>query len=134
MKQIFLPKNLLTILLSLSMFFIAPGCLEKINHAAEGETDEYDGPDQAMKFEFDRTKDPATGKVPRNLLVGAMLYTDSMKAALPFQLIAGYGNWVERGPAYDAVGVSNGNTRANSGIASGRVRAIFVDLADVTGN
>ena len=129
-----LAKYIFTILLSLSVLLILPGCRQKINNVGGEENDKYDSPDQAMQFEFDRTKDPATGKVPRNLLMSAMLYTDSLKAALPFQLIAGYGNWTERGPTYDAVGVSNGNTRANNGIASGRVRAIFVDGADATGN
>src|SRR5205085_9914290 len=42
--------------------------------------------------------------------------------------------WAERGPNSDAVGITNGNTRANSGVAAGRVRAIWVDLADGTGN
>jgi len=134
MTRTFLVKHILTFLLSLSVLFVLPGCLEKINHAAGKETDEYDSPDQAMKFEFDRTIDPATGTVPRDRLIRAMQYTDSLKAVLPFQLIAGYGNWTERGPNSDAVGPSNGNTRANSGITSGRIRAILVDAADATGN
>jgi photosystem II stability/assembly factor-like uncharacterized protein len=87
-----------------------------------------------MEMEFNRTKDPATGTVPRDRLLKALLYTDSLKKELPFQLISGYGNWTERGPNSDVVGGSNGNTRANSGIASGRIRAMLVDAADATGN
>jgi len=108
-------------------------CVQKADRE-EGENEEYDGPDKAMEMEFKRTKDPATGTVPRDRLLKALLYTDSLKRELPFQLIAGYGNWTERGPTSDVVGGSNGNTRANSGITSGRIRAILVDAADVTGN
>lgn len=109
------------------------GCIQKTASEA-GENEEYDGPDKAMEMEFNRTKDPATGTVPRDRLISALYYTDSLKKTLPFQLVAGYGNWTERGPTSDAVGVSNGNTRANSGIASGRIRAVLVDAADATGN
>lgn len=132
MKKTALLKNIFLLIFSLSSIFEISGCLEKINKNFD-ENEMYDGPDKAMEFEFNRTKDPATGTVPRYLLVPAMQYTDSLKAILPFQLIAGYGNWTERGPSSDAVGVSNGNTRANSGIASGRIRAILVDASDATG-
>ena len=40
--------------------------------------------------------------------------------------------WSERGPNSDIPGPSNGNTRAGNGIASGRMRAIWVDLSDAT--
>src|SRR5437773_12232031 len=36
------------------------------------ENDEYDGPDLAAKLEFEKTKDPATGKVPRIRLLSAL--------------------------------------------------------------
>jgi len=104
------------------------------NNTEYRKNDEYDGPEKAMEMEFNRTKDPATGTVPRDRLLSAMQHTDSLKAILPFQLIAGYGNWTERGPSADAVGTSNGNTRANSGKASGRVRTMLVDANDATGN
>ncbi len=108
------------------------GCVQKTNYDVEKE--KYDGPAMIAKMEFERTKDPATGTVPRDRLIRALYYTDSLKKTLPFQLIAGYGNWTERGPTADVVGVSNGNTRANSGIASGRIRAVLVDAADPLGN
>ena len=132
MKKTVLIKFVMAVLFIaiLSPFY---SCLQKINKG-NTENDMYDGPDKAAAFEFNRTKDPATGTVPRNRLIKALEYTDSLKKVLPFQLIAGYGNWTERGPSYDAVGASNGNTRANSGIASGRIRAILVDAADATGN
>ncbi|MBK8521852.1 MAG: T9SS type A sorting domain-containing protein [Ferruginibacter sp.] len=109
------------------------GCIQKSTNEA-GEKEKYDGPAMIAQMEFDRTKDPATGTVPRERLMKALVHTDSLKKILPFQLIAGYGNWTERGPTADAVGPSNGNTRANSGITSGRIRAVMVDAADVTGN
>ena len=96
----------------------------------------YDGPDKAAQFEFDRTKDPATGKVPREKYLTALQKTIELKTT------AGFGpgssesfgaGWVERGPISDAVGPSSGNTRANSGVASGRVRGILVDNGDATG-
>ena len=40
--------------------------------------------------------------------------------------------WTERGPNSDVTGPSNGNTRPGNGITSGRVRAIWEDLGDVT--
>ncbi len=132
MKKTSLVKNIFLLIFSLSIIFELSGCLEKLNKNID-EDDKYDGPDKAMAFEFNRTKDPATGDVPTDHLLHAMYYTDSLKALLPFQLIAGYGNWTERGPNSDAVGGSNGNTRANSGIASGRIRAICPDLNDATG-
>jgi len=125
-------KNLFLQLISLSIFFALSGCLQKINRNTE-HGDMYDGPDKAEEFEINRTIDPATGTVPTDRLLTAMEYTDSLKAVLPFQLIAGYGNWTERGPNSDAVGASNGNTRANSGVASGRIRTIWPDLNDATG-
>lgn len=110
------------------------GCIQQNNPQKGDKTEEYDGPDKAMEMEFNRTRDPATGTVPRERLYKALLYTDSIKKELPFQVVAGYGNWIERGPSSDAVGPSNGNTRANSGITSGRIRAMLVDAADATGN
>lgn len=127
-----LHKRALGIIFPFALILMFSGCLDRIKHQ-ENEADRYDGPDKAAEFEFNRTKDP-TGKVPRERLVTAMSYTDSLKQVLPFQLIAGYGNWTERGPSFDAVGPSNGNTRANSGITSGRIRAIMVDASDATGN
>jgi trimeric autotransporter adhesin len=109
------------------------GCIQK-NDRFHGEKEEYDGPAEIAAMEFERTKDPATGTVPRHHLYKALQYTDSIKALLPFQVIAGYGTWAERGPVSDVVGGSNGNTRANFGVASGRIRAVMVDANDNSGN
>lgn len=92
--------------------------------------------DLAFEQEIERTKDPLTGKVPRELLSEANRRAESSQkqrrnsgsrstAAL---------TWTERGPNSDAVGSSNGNTRANGAVTSGRMRAVWADLSDATGN
>ena len=98
----------------------------------EGEDEKYDGPGKAAEFDFMRMKNPVTGTVPMELYVPALLSTIQSKNTAAFN-INGFGTWTERGPNSDVVGPTNGNTRANSGIASGRTRAIMVDLADATG-
>jgi len=111
-------------------FLFSTGCLEKMNPGPEEENDMYDGPDKANEFEFNRTKDPATGTIPEGRLLTAMYQTEQSKAnASSFTASL---NWIERGPNSDAVGPSNGNTRANNGVTSGRVRAMMVDSADAT--
>ena len=98
------------------------------------ENDMYDGPQFAAAFEFKRTKDPATGRVPREKLLTAIDQTVTSKDAMRANSTASTEalSWIERGPNSDVVGPSNGNTRANSGIASGRIRAILVDSTDAT--
>lgn len=97
----------------------------------EEENDEYDGPQMAANLEFQRTKDPATGKVPREKLMLAIDQTDQSKATMRTDGVASL-SWIERGPNSDVTGPSNGNTRANSGITSGRIRAVMVDSTDAT--
>lgn len=94
--------------------------------------DKYDGPAAIAAFEAKKTKDPALGFVPRDRLVPALKYADNVRNML--NRLTAAGSWVERGPNSDVVGSSNGNTRANSDVASGRVRAVLVDANDATGN
>ena len=98
------------------------------------ENDMYDGPDKAAEFEFNRTKDPATGTVPRERLLVALDQTEASKLDILGRGPSGTAaiNWLERGPTSDLPGPSNGNTRANNGFAAGRVRAIMVDSNDAT--
>ena len=110
------------------------GCQSNNSSSArEEENEKYDGPALAAKYEFDRTKDPATGKVPRERLMMAIDKTIESKnnSDLRTNRIAAL-SWQERGPTSDVTGPSNGNTRANSGIASGRIRAVMVDSNDAT--
>ncbi|MGC4103493.1 T9SS type A sorting domain-containing protein [Ferruginibacter sp.] len=101
----------------------------------EGEEDEkYDNPDQLMMLDFQKMKDPALGYVPYDRLKSAIDYTNSMKQNAGNNIL-GTLLWVERGPIYDSVGPSNGNTRGGNGYTSGRMAAILVDtLNDPTGN
>ena len=95
---------------------------------------EYDSPDLAAAFEYAITKDPSTGKVPRErmLIAGEKIKRMKLNAMSPSSSSRSVSlNWIERGPNSDVVGPFNGNTRANYGIASGRVRAILVDSSDV---
>ena len=110
---------------------------EKNGIESEEENEEYDGPDKAAAFEYERTKDPATGKVPREKILAAIEFTKQSKSdVLARRATAASSalslNWVERGPNSDVVGASNGNSRPNSGVTSGRVRAVMVDSSDAT--
>jgi hypothetical protein len=98
----------------------------------EEENDKYDGPLQAVEFDNMITIDPALGRVPRERLITALDQTRTSRITAS-AFISAYGSWTERGPNSDVTGPSNGNTRANSGITSGRMRAILVDKADASG-
>jgi trimeric autotransporter adhesin len=100
----------------------------------EHEEDEgYDGPMQRDALEFEKIKDPALGYVPTDRLGAAIDYTENQKNNNASRINALL--WTERGPNYDSVGPSNGNTRGGNGYTAGRVRGIFVDtLNDPTGN
>ncbi|MEP6928063.1 MAG: T9SS type A sorting domain-containing protein [Ginsengibacter sp.] len=95
--------------------------------------DNEDGIAEAQKLEFELTKDISLGYIPKYRLVNA--FEDLM---VQRQKITNSPNnissliWTERGPVSDITGPSNGNTRAGNGIASGRMRAVWVDLSDVT--
>jgi hypothetical protein len=126
-------KIILLSFLSLALLFIFNGCYTDKKNKSDLETQEYDGPDKAAEFEFARIKDPVTGKIPDGGLLTALNKTVEAKTAFlnsPNRTQAL--TWSERGPISDITGPSNGNTRANSGIASGRIRAMMVDSTDAT--
>jgi len=129
--KIDLSSSFLFVLLSLY------SCSNHISSKKGTSLDMYDGPAAAMKYEFDNTKDPTTNRVPRELLWPAIEYTDQLKQDIrqnnALSKATLYG-WTERGPNSDATGPSNGNTRANNGVASGRIRAVMVDVKDTSGN
>ncbi len=88
-----------------------------------------DGILAAQKMEFELTKDISLGYVPKYRLVNAYLgLIKNRNLNTPTNINAL--TWAERGPNTDTVGPSNGNTRADNGVASGRMRAIWVDLSD----
>ena len=108
--------------------------LEDDNENEQEEKDMYDEAAAAQQFEFERTKDPALGYVPKERLMAAYdMAEQSKQIAMRSRITTA--TWVERGPTADVVGVSNGNKR-NGGVAvaSGRMKAIWVDISDATGN
>src|SRR6185503_12235854 len=103
----------------------------------DDEKDGYDGPEARDQQEFDWMVDPALGYVPYNRLNSALAYTHYLRDSIQnnpsrTQSIM---LWQERGPIYDSVGPSNGNTRGNDLYTSGRMAAVLIDtLNDPTGN
>ncbi len=90
---------------------------------------------EAARFEKEITKDPVLGRVPRERLVHAMDKTEASRSSVNMRSTTlALLNWSERGPSADVVGPSNGNTRAGSAVTAGRIRAIWVDRADPSGN
>jgi hypothetical protein len=100
----------------------------------EGEEEGYDGPMEIGQQEFEKTKDPALGYVPAERLWNAIEFTNYQKEIFSSARLTASYAWTARGPIYDVVGPSNGNTRANNEYTSGRMRAIMVDASDATGN
>lgn len=91
--------------------------------------DKYDGPDEAAMFEIERTKDPATGKVPWNSLLQAKLNTETAREAARNSNRIQALSWIERGSNGDFSG-PQGNSRPNLDQTSGRIRAAMVDSLD----
>lgn len=102
----------------------------------EDEKEEYDSPDAAAEFQYKRNIDPATGTVPNEKMWQAVLKTEALKNINPNTTASSAAltplTWVERGSNSDVVGPSNGNQRPNNGVTSGRMRAVWADLADPT--
>jgi hypothetical protein len=125
---------LITILFFITASLLLNSCSQKSKYKTAEENDMYDGPDKAAEFQYKRTKNPFTGKVDRQNMWDAVLQTTQLKEDnLKSQKSVSALNWVERGSFTDAVGPSNGNTRPGNGVTSGRIRAVWVDLADATG-
>src|ERR1700741_4757004 len=104
-KLYFLP--LFSIILAVTSFLFLSGCGNKNEKEFETEeNDEYDGPDQAILFEIERTKDPATGRVPWDKLLLAKQQTEQARNSS--NLINAL-SWLERGPDGDFYG-PQGNT------------------------
>lgn len=105
----------------------------------EGNKDKYDGPEARARQEFDWMVDPALGYVPYTRLNAALQYTHFLRDSIIDVRANSRTNsimlWQERGPIYDSVGPSNGNTRGNDLYTSGRMAAVLIDtLNDPSGN
>lgn len=127
--------SLLGLLLAISAVLSISGCGNKNETEFESEeNEEYDGPDKAMLFDIERTKDPATGKVPWDKMLLAMQQTEQAKdiarnSANRINALT----WIERGPDGDINGPA-GNSRPHSDQTAGRIRASMVDSLDPTHN
>jgi hypothetical protein len=133
-KQLFIKRTMVFCCNCIAVIVIA-GC----NHSSkpqmedDEENEKYDGPAERMRQEFEATKDPRLGRVPRERYMTALQKTvDSRLSGV--MGVSAYGSWTERGPNSDVVGPSNGNTRPNNDVTSGRMRAILVDANDASGN
>ena len=125
MKQVY--KSCLVLLIAITTYgILMTGCQHKEEGMKEEEEENemYDGPDKAAEFQFNRTKNPFTGQVPSDKMWDAVLQTQQVKnqQANSQNLISAL-SWIERGSNSDVTGPSNGNTRANSGMTSGRIDA-----------
>lgn len=132
MKKI-ITAPLIFVLLSANLL----SCNSIIDNVEDESREMYDGAALRELQEYEMTKDPATGRVPKERLWAALDYTEMMK-----RITANRGvelNWVERGPIYDSVGPNNGNGRGGNagftgGYTSGRISAFLIDRSDATGN
>ena len=120
-------------------FVVATSEEEHEGKDEEEKKDGYDGPEARDQQEFDWTVDPTLGYVPYTRLNTALQYThflrDSIANARATGRISSIMLWQERGPIYDSVGPSNGNTRGNDLYTSGRMAAVLLDtLNDPSGN
>jgi hypothetical protein len=121
-------------LLALTTVLLFAGCAQKENEKErEMEEEEYDGPDQAILFELERTKDPATGKVPWDQFLQAKFSTETARSAARLSNRIEALNWIERGSNGDINGPF-GNSRPNLDQTSGRIRAAMVDSLDPAHN
>ncbi len=125
---------------TLMIFFtssLLTGCKEKNNNIEQTseKEEEYDGPNEAIEFEIERTKNPVTGKVPWEKLLVAMQQTEQSKDRLRRNRIESTQalSWIERGPNGDFYG-PQGNSRPPGQQTSGRIRASMIDSLDPTHN
>jgi hypothetical protein len=129
MRKFYLP--FLCALMSACVLF---SCKESAESEME-EDEGYDGPAQRDSLEYLKTLDPSLNYVPYTRLYDAINYTQSLKAQLPQARLQQVMAWEERGPIFDSLGPSNGNTRAGVNYTAGRIAAVMQDtLNDPSGN
>src|SRR5882724_5282207 len=104
--------------------------LDNNDKEKEDEDDRYDGPAQRDSLEFEKIKDPSLGYVPAGRIMQAIDLTENQKHIINAARPASTLLWTERGPIYDSVGPSNGNTRGGGGFTSGRMAAVLIDTLD----
>ncbi|HMP30560.1 MAG TPA: hypothetical protein PKD85_13225, partial [Saprospiraceae bacterium] len=92
------------------------------------------GINKRLQHEIEATKDLNLGYVPKFRLIEAKEVRERLISQNESNRSSTL-SWQDRGPFKDVVGPSNGNTRAGTNpITSGRMRAMWIDLSDGTGN
>ena len=132
-------KNYLRKLLTILILTVAGYMIYiRINHQhiiSERGLEKEDGIKESQELEFKKTKDPASGVIPKYSLYNSIynLMRERQNAANTTSRTESL-SWTERGSYTDAVGASNGNGRPGTPtpVTSGRMRAVWVDLADAT--
>ena len=101
----------------------------------ERDLEKEDGIKESQQLEFKKTKDPLTGVIPKSRLYHSIfrLMEERQNVGNATSRTESL-SWTERGSYTDAVGPANGNGRPGSPTpaTSGRMRAVWVDLADGT--
>jgi trimeric autotransporter adhesin len=139
-------KNLLIAILATVVLFV---CFKFFIHPAKqiqtssvkkqiigSREEKEDGIAEAQEMEFENTKDIKLGYIPKYRLIRATedLRIARMKGTYAEKVDAL--GWSERGPNTDFIGPVNSNTRgtqaASDAVTAGRIRAIWVDLADAS--
>jgi len=111
-------RYLLVAILAVFFVLLLKPILQKNRSTPANETAYQDDMDQAMAQEFEMTKDPAIGTVPRERLVRAQQLSEQILSSSQTLFRTQALTWEERGPNNVA----------------GRVRAMFIDKRDATGN
>jgi len=134
-KPAFLFASILFLGLCFLFFQKFPAHLPSSEESEFEQAENEDGIRFIQQHEFEITKDPRLGIVPKYRLIQANDNLLRQRKARENSTSQTQGfNWIERGPYMDAVGVNNGNERAGSPtpVTSGRVRTVWVDLSDAT--
>ena len=120
MKKLVAVLTVVVIIIAFALLKTAVSEPDKKNYTEKPatENDYEDDMDKAMAMEFEMTKDPALAYVPRERLVKAQQLGEQILNTRQTLQKAQAINWEERGP--------------NN--VSGRVRAMFIDKRDATGN
>ncbi|MGG9961783.1 hypothetical protein [Ferruginibacter sp. SUN106] len=129
-RYYYVTNGLKIICLGVMLLLFTGSCNYLHDQNQKEENEMYDGPELAARQEFEKTKDPATGKVPRERLLAAIETTNDLKQLNSQSLIGGL-SWIERGPNSDLPGPF-GNARPTGASTAGRIRAMMVDSTDAT--
>jgi trimeric autotransporter adhesin len=139
MRKFVLPGLLLALLTA--GFFVteklvnSPSTLSAfVDEDDEEENERYENQEDRFAQLFEQMKDPKLGYIPKERLAAALEQTKMLRSAPTARAQAI--NWQERGPIYDFVGTSNGNSRGGgTPYTAGIIQTSLLDtINDPTGN